>query len=138
MPLKVNSMVNHFVVVVISEEVVMAKVVIYLNPKVTMVSEVFVEVVDVDVDVVCVVVRDNNKDQRVKSLFLHQRSNSVLMSKFSFLVLITIKKRIIMINNKVIIVKIIIHDVIPSAVNVVDETMMKVLVPNNQMMGKQF
>jgi hypothetical protein len=138
MPLKVNSMVNHFVVVVISEEVVMAKVVIYLNPKVSMVFEVFVEVVDVDVAVVCVVVRDNNKDQRVKSLFLHQRSNSVLMSKFSFLVLITIKKRIIMINNKVIIVKIIIHDVIPSAVNVVDETMMKVLVPNNQMMGKQF
>ncbi len=52
--------------------------------------------------------------------------------------LITIKKKTIMINNKVIITKIIIHHVISIVVNVVDETMMKVLAPNNPMMGKRF
>jgi hypothetical protein len=51
-------------------------------------------------------------------------------------VLITIKKRIIMINNKVITMKIINHEVIPSAINVVNKTMKKVQALNNQMMGK--
>ncbi len=54
--------------------------------------------------------------------------------------LIIIKKRIIIItiNNKVIVVKIIIHDVISIVVEIIDGQMMKGLAPNNKMMGKRF
>lgn len=47
-----------------------------------------------------------------------------------------------MINNMVTMVKItiitIIQDVIPIVVDVIDRQMMKLLVPNNKMMGKKF
>ncbi len=56
--LQVNSMVHHFVVVVITEGVV------HLIKKVSMVIEVFVVVVDV----VGAVVQRDEEDQRVKSL----------------------------------------------------------------------
>ncbi len=64
---QVNSMVHHFVVVVIIEEVVMVQAVIYLNKMVSMVIEVSVVSV-VGVDVVGVGVQDE-EDQIMKSLF---------------------------------------------------------------------
>lgn len=70
MALHVTFMLHRSVVVVFIEEVVvMVKVVISLNKKVTIISEVFVVAVVVDVDVVGVVAMDDNEeDQRVKSL----------------------------------------------------------------------
>ncbi len=66
---------NHSVVVVISEEVAMGKVVMDLNSKVTMAFKVIVAVVDV----VSAVVQGDDQDPRTKSLFLHQRLNSLLI-----------------------------------------------------------
>jgi hypothetical protein len=52
-------------------------------------------------------------------------------------VLIITKKETMLINNKVVMMNIIIDHVIPIVVNVIDGPMRKVLAPNNTMMGKR-